>query len=838
MAKKPTYNRLKQKFTDNMKGVSTEKMFFFRIPAIFAVIFFFLYPSIPVFALELSADEKAYLRSKGTIIFVSQTRYPPFEFVDKNDEHTGMCIELSRWMATEFGFTARFTDTYFKQAQQDILSERADVLTSLFYSKKRDESFDFTQVMFEVPASIFVVAERTDIKDIQDLNGKRIAMQTGDYAKEFLESKKVEFDVVYAKNFAEATDLVIAGKADAIIGDEQIVLYHIFKDNLTDKIKKIGAPLYIGQNCMATKEANRMLISILNKGIKIAQQSGILEKINRKWIGTHYKMQESLLSKYFTHLSVAAGAILLLTLLIWFWNIQLRQAVRERTEKLRESDERFRLAFDNAASGIALVANDGYFMKVNQTLCRIIGYSEEELLGKTWVEITSPDDLDGCFDWLNRVKSGEQSAYEKRFIHKLGHPVWVMVSSSLVRDSQGRIRYYISLFQDVNDRKKLETELQQAQKMESLGLMAGGIAHDLNNILSGIVSYPDLLLMDLPEDSPIRKPVETIKESGQRAADVVSDLLTVARGVATGKEVLNLNTIIEEYISSAEHKKIESLKPSINYKTQFESDLLYISCSSSHIKKCLLNLVVNASESIEGGGDVTISTMNRYLDDPLTGYEVVRKGEYTTLTVSDNGSGISPDDLERIFEPFYTKKIMGRSGTGLGLAVVWNTVQDHEGYINVKSSEKGTTFELYFPITRDELTTEKDLTPFEEYVGHGESILVVDDEENQRKIACELLARLGYIAEAVSSGEEAIEYLMEHSVDLIVLDMIMPKGMNGRETYEEAKKIYHNQKAIIASGYAETKDVKETQKLGAGKYIKKPYTLVKIGIAVRDELKK
>jgi len=374
--------------------------------------------------------------------------------------------------------------------------------------------------------------------------------------------------------------------------------------------------------------------------------------------------------------------------------------------------------------------------------------------------------------------------------------------------------------------------------MESLGLMAGGIAHDLNNILSGIVSYPELLLMDLPENSPLRKPVETIKESGLRAADVVSDLLTVARGVATGKEVRNLNVIVEEYLGSVEHTQLTTIRPSVIFKTELDFDLLNVRCSIHHIKKSLMNLVTNASDAIEGGGTVTISTRNIYLDEPLQGYENVNIGEYAVLSVSDDGLGISCEDLMRIFEPFYTKKVLGRSGTGLGLSVVWNTVQDHDGYINVKSSEKGTVFELYFPVTREEVTAEKDQVSFKEYLGHGEKILVVDDEERQREIGCRLLNKLGYTAEAVSSGEEAIEYVKEGSVDLIVLDMIMPKGMNGRETYEEIIKIHPNQKAIIASGFSETENVKATQKLGAGKYIKKPYTLEKIGLTVKEELEK
>lgn len=386
--------------------------------------------------------------------------------------------------------------------------------------------------------------------------------------------------------------------------------------------------------------------------------------------------------------------------------------------------------------------------------------------------------------------------------------------------------------------RESEEKLFRSKKMEAMGLMAGGVAHDLNNILSGIVSYPELLLMNLPEDSPLRKPLKTIQESGMRAADVVEDLMTIARGVASSKEVLNLNTVVEEYQKSVEHQKLERTHSSLNFKTELDPELLNMNGSLIHIRKILMNLVANASEAINGSGTVTISTMNQYLDQPLKGYEEVRMGEYVVLAVSDDGSGVSPEDLERIFEPFYTKKVMGLSGTGLGLAVVWNTVQDHNGYINVRSNDKGTEFELYFPVTREEVTVDKEAVPLDDYMGNGETILVVDDEERQREIASGMLSNLGYNVEAVSSGEEAVEYVKEHPVNLIVLDMVMPKGINGRETYEEIIKIRRGQKAIIASGYAKTKEVDTARALGAGKYIKKPYTLEKIGVAVKEELEK
>ena len=235
---------------------------------------------------------------------------------------------------------------------------------------------------------------------------------------------------------------------------------------------------------------------------------------------------------------------------------------------------------------------------------------------------------------------------------------------------------------------------------------------------------------------------------------------------------------------------------------------------------------------------MTISTSNQYLEGPLKLYTDIHKGDYILLKVSDDGAGISSEDLERIFEPFYTKKIMGKTGTGLGLTVVWNTIIDHHGYINVKSSNAGTTFELYFPATDKVLTVTGGNISIENLLGNGEKILVVDDEKNQREIACALLSRLGYIAESVSSGENAIKHIKNNSFDLIVLDMIMPKGMNGLETYKKIIDIHPGQKAIIASGYAETEDIKTTQQLGAGKYIKKPYTSEKIGLAIKQELKK
>jgi signal transduction histidine kinase/CheY-like chemotaxis protein len=417
-----------------------------------------------------------------------------------------------------------------------------------------------------------------------------------------------------------------------------------------------------------------------------------------------------------------------------------------------------------------------------------------------------------------------------------------------LKDLQNRTRQLINtnaqLHKEIANRKRvskekeaLKAELVRSQKMEAIGTLAGGIAHDLNNVLSGIVSYPDLLVKQLPEDSPFRKPILTIQDSGKKAAAIVQDMLTLARRGVSIKETVHLNDVISEYLTSPEHEKLKSFHPGVKVVTKLDANLMNIVGSHIRLFQVIMNLVSNATEAIHEDGLLNISTENRYVDSPIGGYEKIAEGEYIVLTISDNGTGISPEDLEKIFDPFYTKKVMGRSGTGLGMAVVWGTVKDHGGYVDVRSSVgNGTTFSIFLPATRQKTTTVEDTLPMASYEGRGESILVVDDIEKQREIASELLQNLGYSVTAASSGEEAVEYLKENSADLVLLDMIMDPGIDGLETYRQIIEFNPDQRAVIASGFSETERVKEAQKLGVGQYIMKPYTLQKMGVVLKNEL--
>ena len=524
-------------------------------------------------------------------------------------------------------------------------------------------------------------------------------------------------------------------------------------------------------------------------------------------------------------------------------NVFLKREIEERKraeQALRESEEKFRSIVENSHAGIFTVDKDYRFTYANKQLCEILGYPLDEIVGRDFRGFLDEESKLLVAERYRQRQKGKKipPKYEFNVARKDGQKKRIEIISTVIMNPD-RMPQTISQILDITEQKQLESQLQRAQKMEAIGTLAGGVAHDLNDVLSGIITYPELLLMDMPEDSPLRDPILNIQRSGEKAAAIVQNMLTLARRGVSIKDVVDLNNIIFEYLDSPEYQNLRSFYPDAKLKTNLETDLLNIMGSPINLSKTIMNLVSNAAEAMSDGGKFVISTQNQYIDKPITGYETIKDGDYVILSISDTGIGISPDDIEKIFEPFYTKKKMGRSGTGLGMAVVWGTVKDHNGYINVQSIEgKGTTFTLYFPATRKEPAKNESKLSVENYMGNGEKVLIVDDVEEQRKIASHILKKLNYSIAAVSSGEEAVEYMKSNSADLLVLDMIMDPGIDGLDTYKQILKFQPKQKAIIASGFSETDRVREAQRFGAGAYVRKPYMLEKIGLAVKAELNK
>ena len=396
-----------------------------------------------------------------------------------------------------------------------------------------------------------------------------------------------------------------------------------------------------------------------------------------------------------------------------------------------------------------------------------------------------------------------------------------------LRDSNEQLK------KEMSERQSLEEQLLRSQKMEAIGTLAAGVAHDLNNILSGILSYPDLLLMKMNESDPMYRPLSVIRKSGRKAAAIVQDMLTLARRNVAVMEPLDLKALVRNFLDGPECRTILDYHSGVRIKFSYKMKDAPVNGSAIHLEKMVMNLISNAAEAMADGGNLTVEISEQELSDPLPGYSAVAPGRYVRLLVSDEGLGISPDDIEHVFEPFFTRKKMGRSGTGLGMTVVWDTVNHHSGYIQVDSAQgRGTAIIVYLPICENDLPVAKDVPGHKELSGNGEHILVVDDVAEQREIATAIFQELGYTVDAVASGESALAYLDSKPADLLLLDMIMDPGIDGLETLKQVLAKHPGQKAVIASGYTKNERVRTALKLGAS-FVNKPYRMEEIARAVK-----
>ncbi len=527
--------------------------------------------------------------------------------------------------------------------------------------------------------------------------------------------------------------------------------------------------------------------------------------------------------------------------------------LQKNNEELEISEKRYRILADSVNDLIWATDPMLNFTYISPSVKHIFGYTIEEAMNLKLDQWYTPESHQKVLKAYHAQKElamqGEPDTV-RSFIMELsqlkkdGTVFEVELKSSLAIDKDGKPIGFFGITRDISERikiqhekEKIQEQLVLAQRMEALGQLAGGVAHDLNNVLGALSGYSELLLLEIPEGYKARDRAEKILQSTEKGSAIIQDLLTMARRGVTSSHAVNLNSIVRAFFKTPFFEKIKDYHPRVTFSAEYQEDLLNIKGSPVHLEKILMNLFSNAAESIFGNGTVTLRTKNRYLDKPVRGYDEIKEGDYSLLIVSDTGMGIPAEHVEKIFEPFYTKKTMGRSGTGLGLAIVWGTVKDHHGYVDVQTQVgKGTTFTLYFPVTREELIAPQQNLSVEQYMGHGEAVLVVDDIAEQRDVASGLLTNIGYAVHTVSGGEEAVEYLKNHKADILVLDMIMTPGIDGLDTYRRVLAINPKQKAILVSGFSETDRLKKAQALGAGAYVKKPYVMEKIGIAIRNEL--
>lgn len=510
-------------------------------------------------------------------------------------------------------------------------------------------------------------------------------------------------------------------------------------------------------------------------------------------------------------------------------NELLRNLERAVEEKLEQQQELHTILETNPV-GIVLVDQEKRTVSwANSKALELMGRSLDEVRNRSCKDVVCPARGPECpvLDLGREVRDVE-------CLMPTSEGKGVPVLRSIVAVTYNRRPHLLEAVGDLRAQKALESQLDRAKKLETVGLVAGGVAHDLNNLLTSLVGYPDMLLGRMSAADPMYRPLTLIRDAGLKAGAIVQDLLTLARRGVKTTERFDLGQLMTRVFSSTEFAVLRSAHPDVRIVIQVESRHFYCLGSEPHLEKALMNLVRNAVEAIADTGTVTVAVDGVELDQPKSGFETVPAGRWIRLRIQDTGCGIAAEDLPHIFEPFYTKKKMGsRSGTGLGMTVIWHAVKDMGGFVDVESAPgHGTTFTLYLPEADppagDSRAEWTETLP----KGSGQKILVVEDMEDQRILVEKLLTDLGYRVFTACTGREAVALALTQDFDALVLDMRLGDDMDGLDVYREILKHRPTQRVLVVSGDVSEERVAALTSLGVSHYLPKPYSLQKMAEAV------
>jgi PAS domain S-box-containing protein len=516
-------------------------------------------------------------------------------------------------------------------------------------------------------------------------------------------------------------------------------------------------------------------------------------------------------------------------------------------QALAESEERFRSAFEQAAMGMILSTVQGYVVRVNRSVCTMLGYEERELRTLDMQAVTHPEDWATEEPRMAALLRGDERTYEveKRFRHRTGRDVWAHATVSVVRDA-GQVPYlFITEVQDLTqeraareERRAFEEKLRQAQKLESLGVLAGGVAHDFNNLLSGIMGHADVALLSLPPDSDAAQHLEQVLSGARKAADLTRQMLAYSGKGRFLVEYVDLSALVRDMAPLL----AITVSKKLTLELRFDENLPPIEVDATQIRQVVMNIVLNASEAYgERHGQILVTASavhcdraylaRCYLDDDLP------EGTYVAFSVKDSGSGMSESTLARIFDPFFTTKFAGR---GLGLASLLGIVRGHRGAVRVESVvDVGTSFTVLLPAAK---SSERRLAvravASQTWRGKG-TVLVVDDEDVVRRVSQTMLERMGFTVLAAADGQEAVEIFRKSSADIaaVLLDLTMPRK-DGEETFRELRAIRPDVRVVLVSGFSEQSIAERLSVKDLAGFLQKPYRMEDLRQTLRAALER
>lgn len=487
---------------------------------------------------------------------------------------------------------------------------------------------------------------------------------------------------------------------------------------------------------------------------------------------------------------------------------------------LRKSEQMFRKYFELGSIGMITSTLEKNWLQVNDRVCEILGYTREEMLQMTWAEMTYPGDLEADVAQFDRIVAGESNGYsmDKRFIRKNGEIIHANISVTCVRNEDGSIERFLAFVNDISDRKQQEEQINRSLKMDALGKLTSGIAHDYNNMLCVIIGYTKLMEKKVEEDSTLTNYLERVYHAAERGAALTEKLLSFSRNRDSDEESVDINMLLMNEKDMLE----KTLTARINVDYDLADDLSLTWLDSNDMEDVIINLSINAMHAIDGHGQLTIQTRNVLLDDSLAKSLQLDVGEYVLLNVIDTGCGMNEATKAKMFDPFYSTK--GEKGTGLGLSQVYGFVQGSGGAIKVYSElGHGTQLSMYFPSYKDDssvnISVEKEASI---NLQGTETIMVVDDEPALRSLASEILKTHGYKVFSAEDGMQALEFLENESIDLLFSDVIMPK-MDGYKLADCVHEKYPSIKIQLTSGFTDERHLNHINARLQQNLLSKPY---------------
>jgi PAS domain S-box-containing protein len=505
-------------------------------------------------------------------------------------------------------------------------------------------------------------------------------------------------------------------------------------------------------------------------------------------------------------------------------------------EQLKQSERLYADLYEYSPDMYHSVDHNGIIKSCNYTESRMLGYSKEQIIGQSLLKLypafyhaTLREHLDKIF-----ISGQELRSIEEQVQRADGSLIDVSLNISLVRDAEGRPTLARMVLRDITERKKMEEKILQAQKMDSLGSLAGGIAHNFNNILTAILGSASIMRRKIKDDTRWLKYVDLIETTSRRGAAVTRQLTTFARKSDPHFQPVDINTIVEQTL-----RLFEATTPkTIHIKCSLAKDPMIVEGDEGQLQQSILNICINSRDAMPDGGVLVINCRPVYIDkDHARQFTDGKPGDYILITIADSGSGIPPQFLQRIYEPFFTTKDHGK-GTGLGLWGVYNVIRSHSGHINVETEvNSGTVFSIYLPRTLDSQMVRSDAEKGVEVIGGNEHILLVEDEISIGEVGSDILKELGYKIEIARNGREALQILADtqRPFDLVILDMNMPR-MGGRATFDRIKELIPSLKVLVCSGYSASMIDDGVFAHSIDGFIQKPYELEEIAKKIRDIL--